>query len=164
MPVLEIASGVLVVLMGLRLILTRWQATRLGDAAHDHGFGPHTHTLGDTTHRHQPISRSSLLAMGVSGGLVPCPEALGIMLVSVGLNRAGLGLGLVIAFSLGLAAVLILIGILLVRSKSLVERLSGVGQFGMHLQRVLPLAAAIIVTVLGIVLVIKGVTTMSGVG
>ena len=49
--------------------------------------------------------RGSLLSLGISGGLVPCPEALGVMLIAVGLNRILLGLGMVVAFSLGLAVV-----------------------------------------------------------
>jgi ABC-type nickel/cobalt efflux system permease component RcnA len=96
--------------------------------------------------------------MGVSGGLVPCPEALGIMLVAIGLNRAGLGLVLVIAFSLGLAAVLIALGIVLVRSKGLIERAGGLDA---RWQRWLPLASAVVVTALGIGLVVKGVLMQS---
>ncbi|MEZ4684090.1 MAG: hypothetical protein R2932_58765 [Caldilineaceae bacterium] len=49
------------------------------------------------------ITLSSLLTMGVSGGLVPCPEALGIMVIAIGLNRILLGLGLIVSFSFGLA-------------------------------------------------------------
>ena len=40
--------------------------------------------------------------MGVSGGLVPCPEALGVMLIAIDLGRIGLGLALIVAFSFGL--------------------------------------------------------------
>ena len=157
-PILEVGSGVLVMLMGARLTLSRWRALGTGhEAAHDHGFGPHTHGAGgagQAGHTHTAVTRGSLLAMGVSGGLVPCPEALGIMLVAIGLNRAGFGLGLVVAFSFGLAAVLIGIGVLLVRSKWVIERFGGMStRWG----RLLPLAGAIIVTVLGIALVLRGV-------
>ena len=58
---------------------------------------------------------SDLWTLGISGGLVPCPEALGIMLIAIGLNRILLGLGMIVAFSFGLAAILIIIGILLYR-------------------------------------------------
>lgn len=75
------------------------------------------------------------------------------MLIAIGLNRILFGLGLIVAFSLGLAAVLIIIGILLVRSKSLLERLGGVGGRWQHL---LPVASAIIVTLLGVGIVLKG--------
>ncbi len=93
------------------------------------------------------------MAMGVSGGLVPCPEALGVMLIAIGLGRIGLGLALIVAFSFGLAAVLIAIGVLLVRSKSRLDRL---GKPGNSWQRLLPLASAVVVTMLGAGIVLKG--------
>lgn len=116
-PILEILSGVLVVAMGARLIWQRWGAFRARRRL-DHG---HRHDHGDgRTHAHLPpsagLTPGGLVAMGVSGGLVPCPEALGIMIVAVGLNRVVLGLGLIASFSVGLAAALIAIGILLVRA------------------------------------------------
>lgn len=159
MPVLEIGSGLLVLGIGVQLLLARWRALRNGGAntpdTHDHGFGAHTHT-GDAA-GHQHLSRGGLLAMGVSGGLIPCPEALGIMLISIGLNRAGFGLGLVVAFSLGLAGVLIALGIALVRAKTLMERMGHLGVRWHGLQRWLPLAGAVAVTGLGAALVVKGV-------
>src|SRR5215210_287042 len=151
-------SGVLVVAMGARLAWQRWLAVHGRQAAgHDHGHHhdhDHTHALGmphdhgdGRVHSHLPpadgLKVGSLVAMGVSGGLVPCPEALGIMIIAVGLNRILLGLGLIVSFSFGLAAVLIGIGILLVRSRSLVERFGGLGG---RWSRVLPLGSAVIVT------------------
>ena len=119
------------------------------DHNHDHGDG-HAHS-------HLPpaesIKLSNLVAMGVSGGLVPCPEALGIMVIAVGLNRILLGLGLIVSFSFGLAAVLIIIGILLVRSRSLVERFGGISS---RWSSALPLASAVIITVLGVGITLSG--------
>lgn len=65
-----------------------------------------------------------------------------------------MGLGLILAFSLGLAAVLVALGVLLVRSKSGVDRLTG--RLGGSWQRLLPLVSAITVTVLGVGVVLKG--------
>ena len=93
--------------------------------------------------------------MGVSGGLVPCLEALGVMLIAISLDRTVLGLGLILAFSFGLAVVLIAIGILLVRSRSRLDRL---GKLGSLWQRLLPLASAVVVTLLGAGIVLKGLT------
>ena len=94
------------------------------------------------------------MTMGVSGGMTPCPEAIGILLVAIGLNRIALGVGLIVAFSLGLAAILCLLGLLIVRSSGLVDHL---GKMGQRTQRLLPLGSAIIVTVLGMVISAKGV-------
>ena len=92
--------------------------------------------------------------MGVSGGLVPCPEALGVMLVAIGLGRIGLGLALIVAFSFGLAAVLIAVGILLVRCKS--RWLGRLGKPGSAWQRLLPLVSAAVVTLLGVGILVNG--------
>ena len=80
---------------------------------HDHEHGPHTHS-------HVPegdITLGSLIALGASGGLVPCPSALVLLLSSIALGRIGLGLMLLIAFSSGLAVVLMGIGVLVLYAK-----------------------------------------------
>lgn len=150
-PSLEIMSGLLVVYLGLRLLWTRWREYR--NEAHYHD---HQHVHSDEHHHHhfpEKVEVRDLLALGISGGLVPCPEALGVMLIAIGLNRILLGLGMVVAFSLGLAAILIIIGVLLVRSKSLLDRL---GQAGGRWQTLLPVISAAIVTVLGFGIMLKG--------
>ena len=105
------------------------------------------------------ITLRNLVAMGVSGGLVPCPEALGIMVIAIGLGRIALGLGLIVTFSVGLAAVLIGIGILLVRSRALLERVGGLGG---RWSSALPLVSAVIVTLLGVGITLSGVATYLG--
>ncbi|MBN1437922.1 MAG: hypothetical protein JW929_00810 [Anaerolineales bacterium] len=62
-------------------------------------------------------TRRMLFLLGISGGLVPCPDAVAILLAAVAINRIPLGLILVAAFSVGMAAVLILIGLAVVRSR-----------------------------------------------
>jgi nickel/cobalt exporter len=153
-PVLETCAGLLVVALGVRLVRERW---RLRGGAHHHHHHHHHQDHQDHHHDHQHLPKvvkpSALLAMGVSGGLVPCPEALGVMLVAIGLDRIALGLGLIVAFSLGLAAVLIAIGILLVRFRGKLDRL---GKPESTWRRWLPLVSAVIVTMLGVGIVLKG--------
>ena len=144
-PGLEVCAGLLVVALGVRLVRERWRLR---------GGGHHHHH--DHDHQHLPtkvVKPSDLLAMGVSGGLVPCPEALGVMLIAIGLGRIALGLGLIVAFSFGLAAVLIVIGILLVRFRGVLERL---GKKQSSWRWWLPLVSAVIVTILGVGIVLKG--------
>lgn len=158
-PALEILSGLLVVYLGLRLLVERWSAYKNGQPLHAHAHHhpePHAHDDHEHHYHHhlpEQVKLSDLLTLGVSGGLVPCPEALGIMLIAIGLNRILLGLGLVVAFSFGLAAILIVIGILLVRSKSLLERVGSVGE---RWQTRLPVLSAMIVTLLGAGIMLKG--------
>lgn len=152
-PALEVGAGLLVVALGLRLVRACWR-THGGHLHHDHGHHHHGH--GHHHHVPDSVRPGDLLAMGVSGGLVPCPEALGVMLIAIGLGRIGLGLALIVAFSLGLAAVLIAIGILVVRCQSRwVDRLDKPGS---SWQRLLPLLSAAVVTLLGVVIVLKGLT------
>ena len=119
------------------------------DRRHQHGGTEHTHALppGGVTVR-------GLVAMGVSGGLVPCPEALGVMVLAVGVNRTGLGLGLIVSFSLGLAAVLIGLGVLLVRSRTLLNRLEVLPATWTS---ALPVLSAAVVTMLGAALVLRAI-------
>ncbi|HET6313150.1 MAG TPA: hypothetical protein VFH60_04890, partial [Chloroflexia bacterium] len=90
------------------------------DHTHDHNLAePHSHGPFSRPHTHlpangQPVTLGSLLALGISGGIVPCPSALVVLLASIRLARVDLGLLLILAFSLGLAVVLTGIGLLTV--------------------------------------------------
>ncbi len=127
---------------------------------HDHASG-HDHTHGPGGHSHVPppgASARDLLALGVSGGLVPCPDALAILLLTIPVGQIGFGLLLVSSFSIGLAAVLIAIGILMVKAHGLLERLlpGGPGRNPRWI-RALPVASAGVVIVLGVVLALSAV-------
>jgi len=92
---------------------------RVEDLHHDHGHD-HAHDHGPHTNTHVPegdVTLGSLIALGASGGLVPCPSALVLLLSSIALGRVGLGLLLLIAFSSGLAVVLMGIGVLVLYAK-----------------------------------------------
>ncbi|WP_373535135.1 nickel/cobalt transporter [Microcoleus sp.] len=89
---------------------------------HHHGDGRlHSHLPpgadGD------PITWKSLLLLGISGGLLPCPSALVMLLSASALGNVGLGMALVVAFSLGLALVLSAIGLILVYAKRNFDKL-----------------------------------------
>ena len=88
--------------------------------AHSHGNShPHSHGDGGHTHMPEEVSWSGLVALGASGGLVPCESALVLLLTAIALRRVGLGLLLLVSFSLGLALVLMAIGILVIYAKNL---------------------------------------------
>ncbi len=224
-PILSLASGLLVLGMGVILLRQRWRAAqpaRLrahtaarhshphGDAhydakpahqhshaahrhddhvhldhhhhshvahgqprahdAHGHGDEHHdqdallTHSHGGSVHSHLPagtdagqISWRSLLALGVSGGLVPCPSAMVLLLAAVALNKTAYGLLLVVAFSLGLAATLTLVGLMFLYARN---------RFGQRRQsarwlRLLPVASAATITVIGVVLCVGAAQSLS---
>jgi nickel/cobalt transporter (NicO) family protein len=93
-----------------------------------------------------------LLALGVTGGIVPCPAALVVLLSALSLQRVGFGLLLIVAFSIGLAAVLIAIGILMVYAHHLMQRVHG---DGVLITRWLPLASAAAMTGFGMAVTVQ---------
>ena len=97
------------------------------DHAHVHSHGPleHSHGPGGHVHSHavpDEISWGSLIALGASGGLVPCESALVLLLSAIALGRVGLGLVLLVSFSVGLAIVLMGIGVLVLYAKKLIPQ------------------------------------------
>ncbi|MFB9178282.1 hypothetical protein ACFFX1_09110 [Dactylosporangium sucinum] len=83
-------------------------------SGHFHSHGPHSHAHGDGPGGAGP-SRLAIVGMGIAGGLVPSPSALVVLLGAVGLGRTWFGVLLVLAYGLGMAAVLTAAGLLLIR-------------------------------------------------
>ncbi len=109
---------------------------------HDHGDGQaHSHEVPEE------IGIGGLIALGASGGLVPCPSALVLLLTSIALGRIGLGLLLLTSFSLGLAAVLVGIGMLVLYAKSILPQ--SISFTNHPAFRFLPVASAAIIVVIG---------------
>ena len=137
----------------------------LHDHEHGHPHGHEHHHTHDHEHGHShlppgadgsPVTWRSLLGLGISGGLLPCPSALVLLLTAVSINRAALGMVLVVAFSLGLAGVLTMVGLLFVKGSRLVQRLPRVGTWG----RLLPAASALVIMMIGIWLTAEAVSRL----
>jgi ABC-type nickel/cobalt efflux system permease component RcnA len=114
--------------------------------AHDDGV---THTHGGSTHTHavpDAITWRSLLALGISGGLLPCPSALVLMLSAIALGRVGYGLILTVAFSFGLAATLTVVGLIFLYVRTF---FAGSSLAKNPVFRLLPIASALVITVVG---------------
>jgi nickel/cobalt exporter len=146
-PWLGVASGVLIFLTGYFLLARTALAS---SSHHDHSHG-HFHSHGTMDEGHHDGSENShslkeIISLGIAGGLVPCPSAIVILLFAVAVNRIVAGLMLILSFSLGLAAVLILIGVFTVTASNRLERLgSSVGWI-----KRLPIFTAGIIMVLGV--------------
>ena len=120
------------------------------DHSHDHG---HTHGDHDVD---REVSFRELLTLGISGGIVPCPAALVVLLSAVSMQRIGFGLLLILAFSVGLAAVLITIGFLMVSARQFMSRF----QVNSRLTtRWLPLTSSAFIFVFGIALAVQALQT-----
>ena len=83
----------------------------------------------------------------MSGGIIPCPAAVVVLLSALSVHRIGLGFLLITAFSVGLAAVLITIGLLVLYGRNLIARFKGDGPL---LSRWLPMASAAVITIFGV--------------
>ncbi len=111
----------------------------------DHSHGPDGHEHIHVDDAGEPVSLQRLLMLGITGGAVPCPSALVVLLAAIALHRILFGMLLIISFSVGLAAVLMAIGVLVVRAQGLLSRLSGANKAAAWL----PVASACVVMLLG---------------
>ena len=117
------------------------------DHPHDHDHHGHDHD--GHTHSHLPpqdVTWRSILALGISGGILPCPSALIVLLSAIALGRVGFGLALVLAFSAGLAGVLTAIGLLFVYA----GRMISFAPKQRWVLRVLPVASALVISLAGL--------------
>ena len=124
---------------------------------HHHEHANPQHKGPHHVHTHLPpgsdgskMTMRGLLALGVSGGLLPCPAALVLLLSAISLDRLGFGMILVIAFSTGLAIVLTAIGVLMICARNVFERFS----FEARMPLLLPVASALIISVFGVLIVL----------
>jgi len=155
---LGVASGISIILIGASLFYKRLRTLRQAKAhahAHHHHH-PHTHDHHhdhDHSHSHVPqgdVSLRSLIALGASGGMVPCPSALVLLLISISLGHVGLGLLLLISFSLGLAGVLMAIGMLVIYAKQWLPDPVKTSQHPMF--RLIPVLSAFVIVCVGLVM------------
>jgi ABC-type nickel/cobalt efflux system permease component RcnA len=172
MPFLNFVSGLLVFFIGVslfkdRLLSALGYATAAhhhhehGDESHRHdGANFHSHGEDELMHTHdgvhyhshlppEQITWGNLLALGISGGLLPCPSALVLMLSAISLGRAGYGLILTIAFSLGLAATLTVVGLIFLYVGKIFDN-PALGNN--RLVKALPVMSALVVACVGAVI------------
>ena len=88
--------------------------------------------------------------MGVSGGLLPCPSALVVLLAAISLHRVAFGLLLIVSFSAGLALSITGIGLAAVLAKRAFARRS----FDGLLVGALPAASAVVILVAGLAMTV----------
>jgi nickel/cobalt exporter len=137
-PWLNLVSGLLVVGIGAAVLRARLRSGR--HHAHHH-------------HHHEAPSLRSLLAVGVSGGLLPCPSALVVLLAAISLHRIAFGLLLILSFSAGLALTITGVGLVAVLAKSAFRRVG----FDGRLVRLLPAASAVVILGAGVAMTLRAV-------
>jgi nickel/cobalt exporter len=93
---------------------------------------------------------AGLITLGASGGLVPCPSAMVLLLSSIALGHIGLGLVLLVAFSLGLAGVLMAIGTMVIYAKNWLPDPEKASRHPVF--RLVPVLSAFVVVCLGLLM------------
>jgi ABC-type nickel/cobalt efflux system permease component RcnA len=156
MPFLSFVSGLLVFYIGITLFKARLLSAmgwgKSDDHFHEHEGGEFEHSHDGVTHTHAPpeeITWKSLFALGVSGGLLPCPSALVLMLSAIYAGRVGLGIILTIAFSFGLAATLTGIGLLFLY---LGKAVGGTSVAENRIFKTLPAFSALVIACIGVLM------------
>jgi ABC-type nickel/cobalt efflux system permease component RcnA len=174
---LSIASGLMVVAFGGGLLASRTRAAlRRRDSALSNEPHGHSHAGEDHGHAHDhdhghdnaipTPSFHGLIYLGISGGIVPCPTALVVMLGAIALDRIAYGFVLIFAFSVGLAAVLTGIGLALLYARRFLDgRGSSLGftrwpAFQLAL-RTAPVISALVITIAGLVITGQAISDLN---
>lgn len=164
-PIFGVLSGILIVGMGSYLLLQRLVGADLlhvhedGQASHRHFGFAHSHlpggadfNLSTEATKNKAVPLRQLVVLGITGGIVPCPAALVVLLSALSLNRMVFGMLLIVAFSIGLAAVLIAMGMIAVHAG---RWMSTMRVNSPLIQRWLPLTSAAMITVLGCAIAVR---------
>jgi nickel/cobalt transporter (NicO) family protein len=147
-PWLNLISGVLVVAIGATVFRSRFRHRGHTHDHHSHASGPGPET---------GPSRRSLVAVGITGGLLPCPSALVVLLAAISLHRVAFGMLLIVAFSAGLALSITGIGLVAVYAKQIFKRASFEGR----LVRLLPAASALVILAAGLAMTVRALPKVS---
>jgi nickel/cobalt transporter (NicO) family protein len=145
-PWLNLAAGLLVLGIGAAVLRTRLRHRRAHAHAHHHHHHPPDH-----------LSTKSLIGMGASAGLLPCPSALVVLLAAIAQHQIPLGLGLIVVFSLGLAATLTGLGLLVVYAQRLSARFHVPGR----VTAVLPALSSVAIVGIGVVMTMRAVPQLT---
>ena len=147
-PWLSLASGLLVVSVGAGVLRARLRHRR----AHVHGHDHHHH------HDDERITTRSLVTMGASAGLIPCPSALVVLLAAIAQAQVVLGMALITAFSVGLATTLCVMGVAVVHTARLGARLSP----SARVVSILPATSALVIVAAGVALTVRAMPGVLG--
>jgi ABC-type nickel/cobalt efflux system permease component RcnA len=175
-PILSFTSALLVLGMGFLLLVQRGRAashllsgrsapsslifrpleTATAGVLHSHGGGPmHSHLPAGAPG--ERVTWKSLAALGVSGGLVPCPSAMVLLLAAIALNKPAYGMLLVLVFSIGLALTLTVVGLAFLYARNRFSNRTATARW----LQLLPLASAAIITLVGIGLCVAALRSFS---
>jgi len=127
--------------------------------SHDHDHSHSHHEAHDEAMalRHQypqhHASTRQIIMFGLTGGLMPCPASISVLLVCLQLKKLALGVALVLCFSVGLAATLVGAGVVAaVGARHAASRMGGLGAW---LDKA-PLVSAAVIAAVGVYVTLQG--------
>ena len=158
--ILGLGMGLVVAGLGFWLLLKRLSGQvdhiHIGRHGHHHHHDGHHHHHHHHHHDHdhdkdgnsipKKVSWWGLIVLGMSGGIIPCWDAVAMLLVAIGKSWFWLALPMLLAFSAGLAGVLVIIGLLVVYAKRFTESHWG----SEKLVRILSVLSALAIIAIGI--------------
>jgi ABC-type nickel/cobalt efflux system permease component RcnA len=153
-----LVGGLFIAGLGLWLLFQRLAGRadhfHLGGHSHHHHHhgqdGHHDHSHGPVIPAGTSVRWWHLVLLGMRGGIVPCWDAIILLCLAISAQRLWLGVPLLLAFSAGLAGVLVALGVSVVWARNWVIARWGEGQRVRKLVRALPLLSAALITALGL--------------
>jgi len=147
-PYLSTAAGIIVLAIGLILVQRRVRAHRHG---HEHSHEPRA--MGAA------LSWRPLVALGLSGGIVPSASALLLLLAAIHFDQIGLGLVLIVAFGIGMAVTLVSVGLALVGASRLAQSAASGHRLLSRGLRLVPELTAVLVLLFGVGMTAQGLAS-----
>jgi nickel/cobalt exporter len=159
-PWLTAISGLVVVCLGGGALARYVRARHHAAGSHDH-HGDHDHSHADgAAHGHShvipgdaPLSFGNVVLIAMSGNIAPCPAALVVMLAALALHQVAYGIVIIVAFGMGLAAVLTGLGLALVRGTAWIARSRTAERFMAYG----PVVSACVISVIGAIMLGQGI-------
>ena len=146
--VLGFFGGITIAALGAWLLLRRI----LGQADHSHGPGSsHQHNAdGSISINTQDAGWKGIVILGIAGGIVPCWDAVAMLLFALSAGLASIAVPLLLAFSTGMAGVLVAVGIAVVKTRDIIKKHGPSGIWLERISKLLPIISAVFVIVIGV--------------
>lgn len=109
-PWLALASGLIALALAAYLLL-RIDSAHGAHHGHHHHHGRGHHDHGGDALPTGRVGRGAVIWFGLTGGLTPCPSAVAVLLLCLQIKALALGVAFVGAFSIGIAATLVAVGL-----------------------------------------------------
>lgn len=146
--VLGFFGGITIAALGAWLLLRRI----MGQADHSHGPGAsHQHNADGSISINTPDAGwKGIVILGIAGGIIPCWDAVAMLIFAISAGLIGIAVPLLLAFSTGMAGVLVLVGVTVVKTRDIIKKYGLSGQWLERFSKLLPIISAVFVIMIGV--------------